>query len=427
MATHDYVIANQGFPAFRSDLNSVLQAIVSNNSNATAPSTTYAYQMWYETDTNNWYMRNADNDAWITLATFNQTNDTVNFIDSSSTVAGISTSASATVLTLANGVVAINPAGYVSVGGAATQSGEIRFLEDTDNGANYITVRSPTANVAGANFTLTLPEITGDVLGGKVGGTNFGNSLLVGHATHGTLNSAERNIGIGITALDALTSADANIAIGHNAGGSINSGSDNVFIGDQVANAATTSNNNVGLGEGALSALQGGGNGNIALGRRAGNNITTGDGNVVIGIADVTSATGNDQLSISDGEDGAVVWIKGSSAGVVTLNAANVTQQAITSSSNAVAWDASAKPNAYHLTTENTTFSAPSNNIEGAFICIEINYDGSHTIAFNTIFNFAADTAPTFTSTNGKTDILVFKYNGSVYQEVGRTLNISEA
>ena len=82
MATHDYVIANQGFPSFRSDLNSVLQAIVSNNSNATAPSTTYAYQMWYETDTNNWYMRNADNDAWITLATFNQTNDTVNFIDS---------------------------------------------------------------------------------------------------------------------------------------------------------------------------------------------------------------------------------------------------------------------------------------------------------------------------------------------------------
>ena len=158
MATHDYVIANQGFPSFRSDLNSVLQAIVSNNSNATAPSTTYAYQMWYETDTNNWYMRNADNDAWITLATFNQTNDTVNFIDSSSTVAGISTSASATVLTLANGSVAINPAGFVSVGGAATQAGEIRFLEDTDNGSNYIALR---AGTIGTNVTLTLPTAAG--------------------------------------------------------------------------------------------------------------------------------------------------------------------------------------------------------------------------------------------------------------------------
>ena len=128
MAQHDYVIANQGFPAFRSDLNSALSAIVSNNSGADSPSTTYAYQMWYETDTNIWSMRNADNDAWIPLATFNQTNNTVNFTDSSSTVAGISTSASATVMTLANGSVAINPAGFVSVGGAATQGGEIRFL-----------------------------------------------------------------------------------------------------------------------------------------------------------------------------------------------------------------------------------------------------------------------------------------------------------
>jgi hypothetical protein len=107
--------------------------------------------------------------------------------------------------------------------------------------------------------------------------------------------------------------------------------------------------------------------------------------------------------------------------------AANVTQQALTSSSNAVAWDASAKPNAVHITTENTTFSAPTNNVEGAFIALEINYNGSHTIAFNTIFEFAASTAPTFTSTDGKTDILVFRYSGAVWQEVGRTLNLSES
>ena len=159
MANHDYVIANQGFPTFRADLNSVLQAVVSNNSSASEPTTKYAYQMWYETDTNNWYMRNADNDAWITLATFNQTNDTVNFIDSSATVAGISTSASATVMTLANGSVAINPAGFVSVGGAATQSGEIRFLEDTDNGSSYVALKS--ASALGGNLSLTLPTADG--------------------------------------------------------------------------------------------------------------------------------------------------------------------------------------------------------------------------------------------------------------------------
>ncbi len=158
MATHDYVIANQGFPAFRTDLNNALAAIVSNNSNGSSPSTTYAYQMWYDTGTNIWKMRNSDNDAWINLATFNQTNDTVNFTDSSTTIAGISTSASATVLTLADGSVAINPAGFVSVGGAATQGGEIRFLEDTDAGSNYTALKAGTIS---SNVTFTLPIADG--------------------------------------------------------------------------------------------------------------------------------------------------------------------------------------------------------------------------------------------------------------------------
>ena len=68
-----------------------------------------------------------------------------------------------------------------------------------------------------------------------------------------------------------------------------------------------------------------------------------------------------------------------------------------------------------------------SNAVEGAFICVEINYNGSHTIAWNTVFEFAASTAPTFTSTDAKTDIMVFRYSGAVWQEVGRTLNLSEA
>ena len=159
MATHDYVIANQSFPSFRSDLNSVLSAIVSNNSNGSAPTTTYAFQMWYDTANNFWYMRNASNNAWIQLATFNQGNNTVNFIDSTGTIAGIATSATNTVMTLANGSVAIAPAGHVSVGGGATQSGEIRFLEDTDNGSNYISLKAPAT--VGSNVGFTLPVADG--------------------------------------------------------------------------------------------------------------------------------------------------------------------------------------------------------------------------------------------------------------------------
>ena len=40
MAIHDYVIENQTFPDTRSDINNVLQAIVSNNSNSSEPTAT---------------------------------------------------------------------------------------------------------------------------------------------------------------------------------------------------------------------------------------------------------------------------------------------------------------------------------------------------------------------------------------------------
>ena len=49
MATHDYSIANQSFPATRSDINNALSAIQSSNSNATAPSTPVTGELWYDT------------------------------------------------------------------------------------------------------------------------------------------------------------------------------------------------------------------------------------------------------------------------------------------------------------------------------------------------------------------------------------------
>jgi len=75
MSQHDFEIANQGFPATRADLNNALQALASNSAGTSEPSTTYAYQFWYD-DTNDLHkLRNSDNDAWITLAAFDQTND----------------------------------------------------------------------------------------------------------------------------------------------------------------------------------------------------------------------------------------------------------------------------------------------------------------------------------------------------------------
>jgi len=74
VATHDYVIANGTGAAVRSDLNDALAAIVSNNSSATAPATTYAYQFWADTTTGLLKQRNAANSAFVTIGTLASTN-----------------------------------------------------------------------------------------------------------------------------------------------------------------------------------------------------------------------------------------------------------------------------------------------------------------------------------------------------------------
>ena len=190
---------------------------------------------------------------------------------------------------------------------------------------------------------------------------------------------------------DIVSTSNANVDIVPNGTGDVTLQADSVQIGDSNANATLTTN---------------------------------GTGDLILNTNNGTNA-GN--ITLEDGANGHI-QVSTNGTGYIKFNdLAYIPQQALTSSSNAVAWDVQAKPNAYHLTTENTTFSAPTNSVEGSFIALEINYDGSHTIAFNTVFEFAASTAPTFTSTDGKTDILVFRYNGTVWQEVGRTLNLSES
>ncbi len=131
---------------------------------------------------------------------------------------------------------------------------------------------------------------------------------------------------------------------------------------------------------------------------------------------------GNAFVSTSNGN---ITFTPNGTGKIVFNDLAYYPEASLTSSSNAVAWDSQAKPNAKHTTTENTTFSAPSNATTGSFISLNIQYGGSHTIAFNTVFEFAGSTAPTFTSVSGQVDHLVFRYNGTVWQEMGRTLNMS--
>ena len=148
-------------------------------------------------------------------------------------------------------------------------------------------------------------------------------------------------------------------------------------------------------------------------------------GNEVIlqGIADgATSLYYDNSAKLATTSTGATV------TGLLTATtSAAITQVALTSSSNAVAWDAQAAANAYHLLTENTTFAAPSNAVEGAIISVEIAQGATpYTVAWNTVFEFAASTAPTMTATANKTDILSFRYNGSIWQEIGRVQNLAQ-
>ena len=182
---------------------------------------------------------------------------------------------------------------------------------------------------------------------GKLAGTNFTGSLLIGHSTTGTLNAATYNTGVGLGVLDALTSGDSNTALGHNAlstntvgGGNtaigrdallsnnnggdltavgfqalrLNSGSNSTAVGKNALVSNSTGSRNTALGVTALGSVAAG-DGNIGIGYTSGNNITSGSGNVVIGVADVASATGDKQFKISDGEDGSVVWLTGDSSG----------------------------------------------------------------------------------------------------------------
>lgn len=67
MAQHDQNIANQLFPATRSDVNAALAALFSSSAGTSAPSTTVAGQLWLDTTNHILKIRNEANSAWLSL------------------------------------------------------------------------------------------------------------------------------------------------------------------------------------------------------------------------------------------------------------------------------------------------------------------------------------------------------------------------
>jgi len=81
MSQNDLVISNQTFPATRADINDALQALGSTNSGPSAPSTTYANMMWYDTSANILKIRAEANDAWINIGYLDQSLDTFKILN----------------------------------------------------------------------------------------------------------------------------------------------------------------------------------------------------------------------------------------------------------------------------------------------------------------------------------------------------------
>ena len=135
MSQHDFIISNQGFPAFRSDLNDGLQALASLSSGASAPSTTYANQLWYDTANDILKIRNEDNDAWISIVTLNQTTDAVSSFANTPSLSGSNTLS-----------------GTNTFSGTMVASGNAYMSIDTLTDASTIAVDMSVGN----NFSVTL-------------------------------------------------------------------------------------------------------------------------------------------------------------------------------------------------------------------------------------------------------------------------------
>ena len=329
----DYSLANQGFSAFRTELNNILGAINTHNLATSAPSSLAAGSIWVDSSSAGTHtLKYYDGSDSITLCNVNTSANTVDFIDSSVTteLSGDSTPQLGGNLDTNSHNILIDDAHYI----ADENGNEQIIFQTTGSAVNEL-------------------EITNGATG---------NGPILGA-------SGETNVDLHIKP----------------------KGSGKTVIGSAGASAYLT---------------------------------TSGTYDLVL---DTNKGTNSGNITITDGANGNIDITTNGTGAIKFNDLAYIPQQALTSSSNAVAWDAQAAPNAYHQTSENTTLSAPSNAVEGAFICIEVNFNGSHTFSWNAIYHFSADTAPTTTDTDAKTDIFVFKYNGSIWQEVGITLNIPES
>jgi hypothetical protein len=114
-----------------------------------------------------------------------------------------------------------------------------------------------------------------------------------------------------------------------------------------------------------------------------------------------------------------------------TVGSANVTRVGpIGQASGAVqTWNVSSAANTFFVPSDNNTIVNPGGTaVDGAIIQVEIAMGSTvYAIAWQNKFKFSGDgSTPTVTATANKTDIFTFRYNGTVWQEIGRVQNLAQ-
>jgi hypothetical protein len=150
MSQHDYNIANGTFPAVRTDINNALSAIQTTNSGTSRPTGAVAGQIWLDTtNSTSPTLKFFDGTDDISLATINYSANTVDWLDSTISITGLSTSATGTVVTISD------TENKTSVNLIIDNQKEVRFRELTTNGTNYVGLKAPAS--LSADLTYTLP------------------------------------------------------------------------------------------------------------------------------------------------------------------------------------------------------------------------------------------------------------------------------
>lgn len=218
MSQNDFVIGNQTAPNFRSDLNDALQALASLSSGSTAPSTTYANMLWYDTGTNLLKMRTEADDAWINIAYLDQSAnafrllDDTQVTDTSGTQTGLlgdqTTSAwetgTATTESLVSpakvkaAIEALTPEDYTDADARSAQAGHsvggigsYALLSDQTTGFFVIT-RSPGDTLAGSSLRYASAD-------GTIATAASGTWRCMGRSSYGPTSSIATNNPIRVT------------------------------------------------------------------------------------------------------------------------------------------------------------------------------------------------------------------------------------